>query len=440
MQQSRVVELVIRLLAAFSEAIIVYMVYLFINYFWFYSITGVGLITTIAVSIGSVSFCLLASSKRFPDAIRHIVIGAAGLVISVGIIAGGGLKGLSIITSLALLLLVWLRGVRYANVDSKDIYSMDQFGYGLLILLAMNFLVDILVDIKSFSSTISQCSVLYAIIGIFILTKCKELQFCHLEYRKRNGRADIAASIGLLIVIILLSSRNVMEWCMHCLYLAGSVLFELLYRIMFIVGYAAYRVFLMLIEMVRRRGIPPGQGGVKVDEVKEYGVFVQKPWIELLLKASVYLIIAAAAMLVLAYIRRLLEKSASRSTEADYTEEREFIIGTGSLKNRIKKALKGIAGVIEGLGSLKQTNREKIRNEYKRFLSLLSRNSMIGSNETAERVGNWLSAKYPQVQLEIQSITGMYEKVRYGGFEPDNEEVRRFKAGIVNIRSSITAP
>jgi hypothetical protein len=135
----------------------------------------------------------------------------------------------------------------------------------------------------------------------------------------------------------------------------------------------------------------------------------------------------------------LLGKWSSKSIQVDYTEDREFIIGAGSLRDGLKKGLKGIAKAIGSLGSFKQSNREKIRSEYKRLLSLLCKKSIIESNETAERIGDILETKCPEVQQEIRSVTGIYEKVRYGGFEPDNEEVRKFNDWIAGIRSSVTA-
>jgi hypothetical protein len=242
----------------------------------------------------------------------------------------------------------------------------------------------------------------------------------------------------MLAIIMLLSSPKVMEQSIKWLYNAASFIFEIVYRPAFYIGYEIYKIYIMLDELIKRLEIPSILDEIKSADVKEYMYYVQNPWIELLLKIAVFLIIAAVVIMIFFFIRRMLEKTTGKKAELDYTEDREFLIGTENIRNGIAKGFGSVGKAIRSLGSLKQSNSERIRSEYRRFLGLLCRKSLIGSGDTAGKVGNILSSRYPETQHYIQDMTITYERVRYGGFEPDDEVVRKFKNGIARIKSNIT--
>jgi hypothetical protein len=136
---------------------------------------------------------------------------------------------------------------------------------------------------------------------------------------------------------------------------------------------------------------------------------------------------------------KLQERSAeSRKGTEGYTDEVESLMTLINLReqmgNRLRKLLpkkRSQAGEWHAL----TTNTEKIRYLYKMVLRTgaeqgYSVNTALTPRETADDLGNWKDGKLKQSGMH--SFIDVYEEVRYGDKEPNDQQVDAFKRQLEN--------
>ncbi|MGE5631217.1 MAG: DUF4129 domain-containing protein [Caulobacteraceae bacterium] len=443
MRLSRLLNLGLKLLAAVLEAIISYMVYLLVNNFWFTNRAGIGLGNIVSVSLLSVSFTYLTGRLKIKKNIRDYSVVAAGLLIILAFAAwkASGLNPTSLGMSIILLAFLWVRGIWYSVAENKELYTLAQFYTGMAVLLATNAFSLLLQELHEFIPIISQCTVFVALTGIFLLTRCKSESYTQLENKKRTELADLLLTLGLLLLMLLMSSGRILKWVLFYLAVAAEWLFEIIYKVLLVVGYVLNMIFMWFITHLREFVGIFSTGGGPPQEIENYLEYAEKPWMNMVARVAAYCVIILCVVLVFVYIKTLLDKVLRKGTGDEYTEGREFLIKTESIRDGVLKGLgsmgKGIVKAIGLLGKLKLSNREKIRHEYRNLLILLYEKGIAGRNDTAERLDNILSHKYPEVQTNIRSATDIYKRVRYGAHEPDDEQVKVFKVHTQAIRAGI---
>ncbi|SHE35921.1 hypothetical protein SAMN02745195_00271 [Thermoanaerobacter uzonensis DSM 18761] len=339
-------------------------------------------------------------------------------------------------------LYIWSRGVKNRGVFVNYMLNVEQFYkqlIGLFVINIANYFMppeDILI--------IPKYSIIYILLSIFVLLEVKNLRFSDNRSNKRVSTFEWVAVSLIILTVILLSSPAVREFVYHYLY-------ESIVKI-FVYGasYLAYGLFLMLSKLFSLLPIDKEFFKKAMDKaLRQYNnkenIFEEQipqdyAWLAHLINGIATLLAVVIIIALIVYIIKAITRLQKEKHERDFTEEKEIDIKIGDLQ--IYKRLKGIsqkiAENVQERVKIYRDSRERVRYYYKRFLKRLYENKiLVKGNYSSEDVYKKVVEVFPFVHSAIDEITALYEKVRYGNYYPQYEEVKEFEIKLREITKNL---
>ncbi len=335
-------------------------------------------------------------------------------------------------------LYIWSRGVKNRGIFVSDMLNVEQFYkqlIGLFVINIANYFMppeDILI--------IPKYSIIYILLSIFVLLEVKNLRFSDNRSNKRVSTFEWAAVSLIILTMILLSSPAVRGFIYHYLYEGIVKIF------VYGASYLAYGLFLMLSKLFSLLPIDEEyfkkamEEALKQDSSKGNMFEEQIPqdyaWLVHMINGIATLLAVVIIIALMVYIIKAITKLQKEKHERDFTEEKEIDIKIGDLQTykRLKGISQKIAENVRERVKIYRDSRKRVRYYYKRFLKHLYENKiLVKGNHSSEDVYKKVVEVFPFVHSAMEEITALYEKVRYGNYYPQYEEVKEFEIKLREI-------
>ena len=335
-------------------------------------------------------------------------------------------------------LYIWSRGVKNRGIFADDMLNVEQFYkqlIGLFVINIANYFMtpeDILI--------IPKYSIIYILLSIFVLLEVKNLRFSDNRSYKRVSTFEWVAVSLIILTMILLSSPAVRGFVYHYLYEGIVKIF------VYGASYLAYVLFLMLSKLFSLLPIDEEyfkkamEEALKQDSSKGNMFEEQIPqdyaWLVHMINGIATLLAVVIIIALIVYIVKAITKLQKEKHERDFTEEKEIDIKIGDLQTykRLKGIGQKIAENVRERVKIYRDSRERVRYYYKRFLKHLYENKiLVKGNHSSEDVYRKVVETFPFVHPLMGEITALYEKVRYGNYYPQYDEVKEFEIKLREI-------
>lgn len=342
------------------------------------------------------------------------------------------------VAAFLVLLYIWSIGVKNKGTFVNDMLNVQQFYKRLIVIFVIN-IANYFMPQENIL-IIPKYSIIYIFLGIFVLLEIKNFKFSDNKSNKKISTFEWVTASIVILTMVLLSSPVVREFTYHYLY-------ETIVKI-FLYGasYLAYALFLILSKLfsllpIDKEFIKKAMEEVlKQDTSKKNIVEEQNPqnyaWLVNLINGIAILLAVIIIISLIVYIIKAITRLQREKHERDFTEEKEIDIKIGDLQ--IYKRLQGISRkIVENVQErvkVYRNLRERVRYYYKKFLSQLYQNKiLVKDNYSSEDVYKKVVQIAPFSHLSMREITALYEKVRYGNYYPQYDEVKEFEIKLKEI-------
>lgn len=439
-------QLRLRMLAAVAEAVLFYMVFVFINQMLQGS--KINILFFILTALCGLFLNLLPYNSA--DKKYRMMLGFVGLALaisSVGLSAIGGFRIWTLPLGFAALVFLYYRS--YTGYLANIIYIYTPQGFykvlGLMFLLngAAAFWK---LGFAPITAELLRYSVLYIILALYILSEIKNFRYVSRSESGRKSAFDTTATILMLLVTVAMSIPKVF----HAVSFPFVYVFGFLYRWVakgiLLITYPFARLMEYLYNLIPELPEKEGQKanfgameGMK-DQYNADLSNISSPFVQLLGRILAALILIGICAFAVYLLFKFIARITRNEEEEDFKEEKEFILRNkkkqpgflSKLADNVKKTADNLAL------RLRADNRDKLRMEYKDFLQMLyAKKHVETQNHTAQELLQLLRDRLPDKALELSVITELYEEVRYGTKYPQDIELKSFKKNIAEISKSL---
>lgn len=440
-------QLRLRTLASIAEAILFYMVFLFINQMLAGS--SVNVLFFILTSLCGLFMNLLPYNSA--DKKQRLTFGFVGLGLAIGSLGLSAIGGFHLLTlPIGFIALIFLYYRSYTGYLANVIYIYTPKGFNQA--LALMFLLNAAAAFwkQSFGDITQELlryAVLYIILSLYVLTEIKHFRYVSKNEDNRKSVFETWAAVLMLLVTVIMSVPKVFH----------VVSYPFVYVFRFIYGWVAKGILLITYPFARlmnylfdRLPSVPDKEGKKADfgnlqgipdQYKENLNQAAAPFVQLLGKILAFLILLAVCAFAVYLLFKFIARINRPEEEEDFKEEKEFILRNkrnkepgllSKLMDRVKNTADDIAF------RMRADNKDKLRLEYKNFLQKLDSKKMVEAEKhTAKELQELLLGRLPDKASELETITALYEEVRYGTKYPMDIELKSFKKNIADISKSL---
>lgn len=441
-------QLLVRLVAAVTEAILFYLGFLFVNQL--FNGSGINVIFFIITALCGLFVHFLPYNSS--DKHKHtLVFGSIGLALAIGSIGISAIFDFSIFTILiGFIALASLYYRSYTSYLSNIIYvyTIENFYQALGLLFLMNGAVAFFYrSLGAISPEMMRYSVLYLVVALYVLSAIKGFKYTSRSEGAQRPAFDRFAPIAMIGITVVMSIPSVFRLVSFPFVVVFKFVYGIIGRAIVLITYpiARFANFVYdLIPKVDQQAAPKPNFGNMQDMPKKYHqelMDTNNPLVQVIGKVLTIVLMLAICVFVAYVLFKFIDRIAGKDEEEDFEEDKEFILrnkrqkGPGLLQKlagSVKKATDGIAFMLTA------DNRERLRYEYKGFIQKLHHKKIIEHyNYTAQDILELMLAKLPEQKPELVSITGVYEEVRYGTRYPEDAELKSFRKNIAEISKNL---
>jgi hypothetical protein len=436
----------LRMLAVVAEAVLFYMVFIFINHMLQGS--RINILFFILTALCGLFLNLLpyhSTDKRYSTVLGFV--GLALALASLGLSAMAGFRICTLPLGFAALVFLYYRSYTGYLANIIYIYTPQGFYKALGLMFLLNGAAALWrLGFGAIAAALLRYSVLYTVLGLYILSEIKNFRYVSGSESGRKSAFDTTATILMLLVTVVMSIPKVFH----------AVSFPFVYVFGFIYGWVAKGILLITYPFARVMGyfyslIPelPEKEGRKADFGGMLGIQdqykgnvgeVASPFVQLLGKLLASLILLALCAFAVYLLFKFIARINRAEEEEDFQEEKEFILRNKKREpgflSRLGDTLKKTAD--DFAFRLRADNRDKLRMEYKGFLQTLYAKKLVETqNHTAQELLQLLRDRLPDKASQLSVITELYEEVRYGTKYPQDTELKSFKKNIAEVSKSV---
>lgn len=444
-------ELLLRIVAASAEAILFYLGYMFINQIFVGS--KVNVLFFIIVALGGLLANLLPynSSDKRKQSMFYSIVGLVLASIVTAIIAIMGTDVFLLPIDFAILVWLYYRANMSYLSNVLYIYTIGDFNKSLGLLFFMNVIAVYFTGIYApVLNMLLRYTVLYIVMGLYTLTEIKNFKYVSKSENGKKSAFDIFATGFMIALTVIMSIPKVFSLAIKPFALVFGFVYGLMTKLLILVstpfgmGLSAISKLLHVPDWKSIEGqIGRGNSSIKPPENTTYNNIDPNTLnlLQIIGRVLTYLFLLALCIFILYLLFKFIDRQSRSKINEDFEEDREFISknknskGPGFLK-RLGETVKKAAGDIAFI--LTANNADKLRNEYKDFIKKLHGKKIIENyNYTALEILDITSHKTPSETAVLESITSMYEEVRYGVKYPEDNELKTFRRNLAEASKVI---
>jgi len=452
MKQFNRKELLLRIVASSADAIIFYVGYIFVNQP--ISNSRINILFFVAVSLCGLLVNLLPynSSDKHKQSMMYSIIGLVLAIVVTGISAINNFNILSLPIGFAALILIYFRSNTNYISNILYIFSIGDFKRNIGLLFIINIFSAYLAKTYfGVSDELMRYTVLYVIAGLYMLTQIKNFRYVSKSENNKKSSFDIIATVSIIVLTVIMSISKVFAVVTKPFVAIFELVYGLITKLVILISYPFSMALNAIYDMIHLPGESKlnelmSNGSLSKMNKKNSGLIENYDpttalIVQMIIKALAFLVLMAiCAYLVYVLFKFINRFNRSKSIE-DFEEDKEFVHGSKKPKRpgfikRLSDTVKKTAGDIAFI--LTADNADKLRNEYKDFIKKLHNKKLIEHyNYTPLEIFDIAMQKVPNQKSVLESITNMYEEVRYGVKYPQDNELKAFRRGVAEIEKVI---
>lgn len=451
MKQFNRKELLLRIVTSSADAMIFYIGYIFINQL--ISSSRINVLFFIAVALCGLLVNLLPynSSDKRKQSIMYSTIGLILAILVTVISAINDFNIFSLPIAFAVLILVYFRSNTSYLSNVLYIFTIGEFNRNIGLLFIINILATYYAGIYSIvSAELMRYSVLYIVMGLYMLTEIKNFRYVSKSENNKKSFFDIIATGLIIVLTVVMSIPKVFAVSIKPFVVVFGFVYGLITKLIVLISYPFSIALNAIYNMIHL----PDKSGIYEKIFKEADISSKYDkalvdnndpnvvnWIQLIGKALAFLVLMAICVYLVYVLFRFIDRFTRSKNIEDFEEDKEFIRGNKNPKRPglIKRLAASVKNAAEGIAFiLTANNADKLRNEYKDFIKKLYNKKLIEHyNYTALEIFEIAMQKLPNQKAVLESITNMYEEVRYGVKYPQDNELKAFRRNVTEIEKAM---
>lgn len=444
-------ELLLRIVASSAEAVLFYIGYMFINQI--FGGSKINILFFVIVALCGLLVNLLpynSSDKRKQSMLYSIV----GLVLASTVTAIAAITDFDVfMLPIDLAVLVWLyyRANTSYLANVLYIYTIGNFNKSIGLLFFINAAAAYFTGIYApVLSALMRYSVLYIVMGLYALIEVKNFKYVSRSENNKKSSFDIWTTVFMLALTVIMSISNVFAVVIKPFTIVFGAVYGIVTKLLILVtipfGMGLNALF-NLFHLPDREGAEGLFGNTNPSVKPPDRTLVEDMdpnmlnLLEIIGKILAFLFLLAVCVFLIYMLFRFIDRQSRSKLNEDFEEDKEFVgrnknsKGPGFIR-RLGDTIKKAAGDIAFM--LTANNADKLRDEYKNFIKKLHSKKIIEHyNYTALDILDITVCKVPSQKEALESITSMYEEVRYGVKYPQDSELKTFRKNLAEASKVI---
>lgn len=445
-------ELLLRIVASSAEAIIFYVGYMFINQL--ISSSRINILFFVGVALCGLLVNLLPnnSSDKRKQSMTYSAIGFVLAILVTAISAINDFNLLSLPIGFAFLILIYIRANTSYLSNIVYVFTIGDLQRNICLLFIINIIAVYSAKIYMIiSHELMRYTVLYILMGLYMLTEIKNFRYVSRSESNKKSPFDIIATGLMIVLTIVMSIPKVFAVAAKPFTAIFGFVYGLITKLIILISYPFSLVLNAIYNMIDL----PEQS--KLDELISKGTnSLSKKYdkglidnynpttaiiVQMIIKTLAFLVLMVVCAYLIYVLFRFIDRFSRAKNIEDFEEDKEFIRGSKNpkrpglikrLSNTVKKAVEGVAFMLTA------DNADKLRNEYKDFIKKLYNKKLIEHyNYTALEILEIVMQKVPDKEAVLESVTNMYEEVRYGVKYPEDNELKAFRRNVTEIEKAM---
>lgn len=450
MKQFNRKELLLRIVASSADAIIFYIGYTFVNQL--ISSSRINVLFFIAVALCGLLVNLLPynSSDKHKQSIMYSTIGLILAILVTTISAINDFNIFSLPIVFAASILIYFRSNTSYLSNILYIYTIGDFNRNIGLLFIINMVAAFVGSYSIISDELMRYSVLYIVVGLYMLTEIKSFRYAGKSENYKKSFFDIIATAFLIVLTVVMSISKVFAVSIKPFVMLFGFVYSLVTKLIVIISYP----FSMALTIIYNMIYLPDKAGINEKIAKEADLSNKYSkalfdnsdpnavnMIQLIGKVLAFMVLMAVCVYLVYILFRFIDRFTRSKSIEDFEEDKEFVRGNRNSKRPglIKRLAESVKNAAEGIAFiLTANNADKLRNEYKDFIKKLYNKKLIEHyNYTALEIFEIVMLKIPSQKAALESITNMYEEVRYGVKYPEDNELKAFRRNITELEKAM---
>ncbi|OPJ55394.1 hypothetical protein CLOTH_14520 [Alkalithermobacter paradoxus] len=419
-----------RALSIINQTLIYYIIFIFINVFLNMNLERVGIIYFFIVAFVSIWTLKINNKNKY---INPLI----GLMLSAFISFFFVEASLTQRTVLSFILyILWFLSVKSFYTEIDHIYSITKLNAHTVALIIINIFINMFG--KGNVYNLNYISMLYIVSGLILLSILK-----HRKYKTNKNNQIIDALFVSTVIILSFYSRSALSQGLKSIYNLFVGIFRIIlgylkYLFMDAIIYISEKIFFFLEFRADIQRSEPQE----IYNSENIIIYEKSQMGTLILNIIIIVVLIILALVIFYYIMKFIQ-NIYKDEEVEFVESRELCFDIENIKEKVNSNINSVKDNLKHKLNkifipITASTKEKSRYEYSKIIKILSKKELLKDNYTTKKIEETLNMLVPDNMNDIKWITNLYEEIRYGTKNPDNDEYEKLKEKTKIILKNLT--